>query len=127
MGLDKRSLKKTTFVTRKRSYKFKVLAFGSSNAPAIFHHLMDLVLEWLAWQICLAFLDDIIIMSDTFDQELLFLVFEKLKSANSKLKPSKCKLFQKRVKFLGSIFWEAGIEPDLEKVEAVKEWLFQRR
>ena len=35
---------KTSFVTRRGTFKFKVLSFGLSNAPAIFQRLMDLVL-----------------------------------------------------------------------------------
>jgi len=35
---------------------------------------------------------------------------------------SKCALFQKRVKFLGSIVSGKGIEPDPEKVQAVEKW-----
>ena len=122
--LDKESSEKTAFVTRKGVYKFNVLAFGLSNAPAIFQRLMDLVLAGLTWQICLAFLDDIIVMSETFEQHLerLALVFDRLREANLKLKPSKCHLFQRKVKFLGSVVSDVGIEPDPDKVSAVKDW-----
>jgi len=50
------------------------------------------------------------------------MVLDRLVAADIKLKPSKCSLFQKRVKFLGSLISEQGIEPDPEKIEAVKEW-----
>ena len=45
-----------------------------------------------------------------------------MKSANLKLKPSKCKLFQLKVKFLGSIVSANGIEPDPDKLKAIDEW-----
>ena len=51
--IDAESAGKTTFVTRKRTFKFKVLSFGLSNAPAIFQRLMDLVLAGLTWEVCL--------------------------------------------------------------------------
>ena len=94
--LDPRTADKTTFVTRRGSWKFRVLAFGLSNAPAVFQRLMDRVLVGLTWEVCLAFLDDIIVFSRTFEQHLerLGLVFDRLRTANLKLKPSKCKLFQ---------------------------------
>ena len=115
---------KTSFVTRKGTFKFKVLAFGLSNAPAVFQRLMDLVMAGLTWEICLVFLDDFIVMSKTFDEHLerLNIVFARLYLANLKLKPSKCHLFQEKVKFLGSVISEQGIEPDPEKLKTVSEW-----
>ena len=121
---DPQTADKTTFITRKGAFKFKVLPFGLSNAPAIFQRLMNLVMVGLTWEACLVFLDDIIVMSSTFEQHLdrLQAVFNRLRSANLKLKPSKCRLFQKKVKFLGSVVSGDGIEPDPEKIAAVKTW-----
>ena len=121
---DKETSEKTAFVTRKGIYKFNVLSFGLSNAPAIFQRLMDLVLLGLNWQICLAFLDDVVVMSSNFEQHLerLQQVFERFRGANLKLNAGKCHLIQEKVKFLGSIVSRDGIAPDPEKVRAVKEW-----
>jgi hypothetical protein len=49
-------------------------------------------------------------------------VFMRLRNANLKVKPSKCKLFQRRVEFLGHIVSSAGIEMQTEKVSAVLDW-----
>ena len=124
VALDEESAQKAAFVTRKGVWRFNVLPFGLSNAPAIFQRLMDLVLAGLTWQICLAFLDDVIVMSATFEQHLerLTQVFDRIKKANLKLHPGKCKLFQERVKFLGSIVSGDGIAPDPERVRAVETW-----
>ena len=121
---DPETADKTTFITRKGAFKFKVLPFGLSNAPAVFQRLMNLVMRSLTWEACLVFLDDIVVMSTTFEQHLerLRAVFSRLKSANLKLKPSKCKLFQLKVKFLGSIVSANGIEPDPDKLKAIDEW-----
>ena len=107
----------TVFVMRKRSYKFMVLTFGLSNAPAVFQRLMDLVLAELTRQVCLTFLDDVIVMPTSFEQHLerLLMVFKRLWKANLKLNPTKCKLFQKRMKFKCSIISEEGIDSDPEK------------
>src|SRR5271165_7173130 len=122
--LDKDSSEKTAFVTRKGVYKFNVLAFGLSNAPAIFQRLMDMLLIGLNWQICLAFLDDVIVISSTFDEHLdrLNQVFARFKAANLKLNAGKCHLLQKAVRFLGSIVSENGIAPDPEKIQTLKDW-----
>ena len=83
-----------------------------------------MVMQGLTWEACLVFLDDIIVISSTFEQHLerLNAVFERLRSANLKLKPSKCKLFQLKVKFLGSVVSEKSIEPDPEKLEVISDW-----
>ena len=85
---------------------------------------MNLVMMGLTWSACLVFLDDIIVMSSSFKQhiERLTKVFDKLRSANLKLKPSKCRLLQLKVKFLGSVVSGDGIEPDPEKIAAVVDW-----
>ena len=44
-------------------YKFNQLPFGLCNAPATFSRLMDHALDGLAWNICLYYLDDIIVFS----------------------------------------------------------------
>ena len=115
---------KTCFVTRKGIFGFKVLPFGLCNAPSTFQRLVDMALAGLTWEVCLAYLDDLIIFSSTFEQHLerLQMVFDRLVDADLKLKPSKCSLFQRKVKFLGSIVSGEGIEPDPEKVQAVADW-----
>jgi len=90
---------KTCFVTRRGIFGFRVLPFGLCNAPSTFQRLVDMALAGLTWEICLAYLDDLIIFSRTFDQhmERLQKVFDRLVQAGLKLKPSKCALFQKKV------------------------------
>ena len=75
------SIDKTSFVTRRGTFRFHVLSFGLSNAPAVFQRLMDLVMAGLTWEICLVFLDDIIVMAKTFEQHLerLNLVLDRLR------------------------------------------------
>ena len=83
----------------------------------------------LTWEICLVSLDDITVMSKTFEQHLerLDLVLDRLREANLKVKPSKCHFFQERVKFLGSLVSSSGIEPDPEKLSSVAEWPVPKR
>ena len=85
---------------------------------------MELVLKGLHWKICLIYLDDVIVMGRTFEEELERLkeVFERLARAGLKLKPKKCFLFQKRVSYLGHVVTDEGIAADPEKVEQVRTW-----
>jgi len=123
-AMDPQDADKTAFVTRKGLYRFQVLSFGLANAPSMFQRIMDFVLAGLTWECCLVFVDNILVFSSTFDEhvERLGRVFDRLSAAGLKLKPSKCKLFQKRVSFLGHVVSGKGIEPDPAKVSAVTEW-----
>ena len=51
--IDPESADQTAFVTRRGTFKFKVLSFGLTNAPALFQRLMDLVLAGLTWEVFL--------------------------------------------------------------------------
>jgi hypothetical protein len=85
---------------------------------------MDLVLVGLLWDVCLAFLDDVIVFSTDFDQHLerLSAVLNCLAKANLKLKASKCQLFQGKVKFLDHVISAEGIATDPDKVRIVEDW-----
>ena len=43
---------------------------GLSNACATFERLMEYVIAGMLWEICLVYLDDIIIFSRTLDEHL---------------------------------------------------------
>ncbi len=75
-------------------------------------------------QQCLIYLDDIILFSRPFDEQLerLGAVFECLHIHNLKLKASKCEFFQKEVSYLGHFVSEEGIKTDPEKTRAIKDW-----
>ena len=79
---------KTAFATREGLYEFNVMPFGLCNAPATFERLMETVLSGLQWQVCLIYLDDIIVYGKTFEEMLrnLEMVFKKLLAAGLKLK-----------------------------------------
>ena len=50
-------------------------------------------------------------------------VFSKLRAAGLKLKPSKCDLSRKEIKYLGNVVSNEGVSTDPEKIKAVTEWL----
>ena len=124
IGLDDDAKKKSAFCTTSGLFQFKVMPFGLTNAPATFQRLMERVLAGLQWQICLVYIDDVIIFSKTFDDHLADLssVFGRLREAGLKLKPRKCFLFQHEVRYLGHIVCQEGIKTDPDKVKVVNEW-----
>ena len=124
VAMDAGTQEKAAFVTSSGLYEWTVMPFGLCNAPSTFARLMELVLKGLHWKICLIYLDDVIVMGRTFEEEIERLkeVFERLARAGLKLKPKKCFLFQKRVSYLGHVVTEEGIAADPEKVEQVRTW-----
>lgn len=105
-------------------WQFLNMPFGLCNAGATFERLMEKVLSNLSWKICMVYLDDIIILSQTFDEHIINLkqVFHRLKGANLKMNPKKCYLLQKQVSFLGHIVDENGVATDPSKIESVINW-----
>ena len=63
--------------------------------------MIQLVLTGLTWKVCFAYLDDIIVLGRDFENHLsnLVTVLKRFRDNNLKLKPQKCKLFQKEVIF----------------------------
>ena len=60
--IEERDKEITAFCTSSgRLFEFNRLPFGLCNAPATFSRLMDHVLSGLSWEICLYYLDDIIV------------------------------------------------------------------
>ena len=122
--MDIADREKTAFTTRHGLFEFQVMPFGLCNAPGTFQRLMEFVLAGLQWQTCLVYLDDVIVYSRDFDEHLKRLreVFEGLRQASLKLKPSKCFLLQPRVPYLGHVISAEGVKTDPEKVKAVQQW-----
>ena len=115
---------KTTFICHRGSFRFVTMPMGLMNAGATFQRLMDLVMSGLLYDVCLVYLDDIIVFSPDLKEHLVRLesVLNRLGTHGLKLKPSKCKLMQKRVSFLGHIVSGDGVEVDPEKTEAINSW-----
>ena len=124
IGLDDDAKLKSAFCTPNGLFQFKVMPFGLTNAPATFQRLMERVLAGLQWQICLVYIDDVIIFSQTFNEHVDHLnqVFNRLRKAGLKLKPKKCFLFKTEVRYLGHVVGRDGISTDPDKTKVVREW-----
>ena len=124
VGLTERAKEKSAFVCSKGLFQWKVMPFGLCNAPPTFERLMETVLRGLQWEICLVYLDDIIIFGKTFNETLARLktVISAIKRAGLKFKAKKCSLFQKSVQFLGHVVSSDGIATDPEKVKEIQNW-----
>ncbi len=105
-------------------YEYNRLPFGLCNSPATFQRLMEECLGDLHLSICCIYIDDLIIYSRTFEEhiERLETVFQRLRECNLKLAPEKCSFFKQKVNCVGHVISEKGIEPDPEKIDAVRDW-----
>ena len=105
-------------------YEFNRMPFGLTGAPATYQRMMQDVLGEFHMKICCIFIDDIIIFSSTFEEHLSRLkeVFDRIREANLKLSPEKCSFFKTKVKYVGHIISEQGVETDPEKIDKIINW-----
>ncbi|CAH2093702.1 unnamed protein product [Euphydryas editha] len=114
---------KTAFVTPFGTYRFKRMPFGLKNAPATFQRLIDRFRAGASLQdvTILAYLDDLLVISDSFDKHLLDLraVFDRLRVFKLRANRDKRSFTREQVKYLGHVISQEGISPDDDKVRAV--------
>lgn len=105
-------------------FEFNKLPFGLSNSPATYQRVMEDCLGSYNMQICVIYLDDLIIFGESFEkhQENLAKVLQRLRECKLKLAGEKCYFLQERVKFLGHVVSSKGIETDPDKIEKVRNW-----
>ena len=119
IALEQDAIKKTAFITPFGKYEHIKVPFGLAQAPGYFQNWMNKVLNGLHFT--LAYLDDVIIFSETEEQHLkhIQIVLTRLKQANLKLKKSKYAFFKKEIHYLGHLLTTDGIKPQAEKRKAI--------
>lgn len=102
-------------------YQFKRLPFGLSTAPATWQRLIDRVIGVDLEPFCFKYLDDIIIITQTFEQhlEVLSKVLQRLIAAGLTLGRDKCHFCRSELRYLGYVVTSQGLYVDPLKVEAI--------
>lgn len=115
---------KTAFRTRLGLYEYNVMPFGLTNAPASWQHFINDVLhEFLDW-FCTAYIDDILIYSETLKEHRkhVRMVLEALREHGVELEIDKCEFHTSETKFLGLIISSSGVSMDPAKVQCILDW-----
>lgn len=120
--LDGESKEKTAFAIPGRGlYHFKVVPFGLSNAAQCQQRLMEAVFGPELEPNIFVYLDDIIIVSSTFEEHISLLreVVRRLHEANLTVNIEKCEFFRPSLKYLGFVVDKSGLRTDPDKISAM--------
>ena len=103
-------VEKTAFITHVGFFEMQKMTFGLCNAPSTYQRLMAGVLQRLIGRIRLAYLDDVIVLSNKRSEHAADhrAIFDRISFAGMKLKPAKCSLFADQVLYLGHVISSAG-------------------
>lgn len=128
---------KTAFyIPGRGTFRFKTMPFGLTNAPATQQRLVDALFSNVESKVesreehtsksnvesrVFAYLDDVIIISSTFEEHVTLLknVLKKLQDANLTINLDKCQFFRSELKYLGYVVDSNGLHTDPAKVEAI--------
>jgi hypothetical protein len=115
---------KTAFRTRYGHYEYTVMPFGLTNAPAVCQALINNVLREHLDITVVAYLDDILVYSQTLEEHKVHVrqVLECLAKADLRLKPEKCEWHKEEVEFLGYVVGRYGVKMSDKKIQVVKDW-----
>ena len=123
MVLSEKSRPKSVFGSAYGKWEFIRCPFGLAQAPAYFQRLVNEVLSGLTF--AFGYLDDVLVFSPDMETHLKHLrtLFERLRSADLKLKEIKCNYLKKHIQYLGHIISGEGITPLPEKLDSIQKML----
>ena len=118
--MDEESVPLTGFVTPFGFFRWKYMPFGLRNAPETFSRLVTRLLLELEY-CCVAYLDDILIFSETWFDHVkhLRLVFQRIRESKLTLKLSKCEFAAAELDYLGHHVGLGKLLPREQKVLAL--------
>ena len=114
---------KTAFCCHRDLFEFTRMPFGLCNAPSKVQRTMDYVLAGAIGKHAYVYLDDIVIYSKSVSERVKHLadIFEWLRQAGLRLKPSKCHFGKQELLIIGYIVNKDGISCDPDKPKAISQ------
>jgi hypothetical protein len=104
---------KIAFVTHGGLYEFNRMPFALATAPTTFQRAMEQALAGLTYSICLCYLDDIIIFSNSITEHWnrLRAVLTRFRQYDLRLNLAKCNFAAKKVHYLRHMISDDGVSP----------------
>lgn len=114
---------KTSFITERGTFCYKVMPFGLKNVGATYQRLVNRMFANQLGTTMEVYIDDMLIKSlDSGDHiDHLGQAFQILERYNMKLNPAKCSFGVSSGKFLGFLVTKCGIEADPDQIRAIQE------
>lgn len=121
ISLSENSKKYTAFVTCEGVWEFHCCPFGLKTSPSALSRLIFQLFADLRYKFVIAFFDDLLIYSQTWEEHLshIRLVLNRLAQAGLTVNPQKVQFGKKLIKFLGHQVSENGLQVDPEKTSAI--------
>ena len=123
MSLERSAREHTTFSTPFSLFQYKTMPFGTINSSATFQRLADKLLVGCEHFAC-AYIDDIVIFSDNFEDHVknVDTVLNRIMNAKLTIKASKCQMGCAQVLNLGHVVGQGKLMPNPLKVKDIKEY-----
>uniref|UniRef100_A0A5S6QL65 RNA-directed DNA polymerase n=1 Tax=Trichuris muris TaxID=70415 RepID=A0A5S6QL65_TRIMR len=101
-------------------YRYNRLPFGVKSAPGIFQQIMDTMIAGLNGTV--AYLDDVLVVGRTLEEHNrnLKAVLNRVMEFGFRIRPEKCQIGVKEIRYLGYIVNEHGRRPDPDKIAAIQ-------
>ena len=122
VAMDDESKEFTAFAIPGRGlYQWRRMPFGLTNAPATWQRLIDRVIGVDLEPNVFVYLDDIIIISSTFEShlEILSKVLKRLRDAGLSVSKDKCHFCRQSLSYLGYVVDAQGLRVDPSKVDYI--------
>ena len=105
-----------------RQLQYNTVPFGLSTSGNWFTRMIHILLSGIESKFAVAYLDDILVFSETFEDHIVHLneVFTRLSNAKLSLNRKKCHFVKPEVEYLGHIVSSEGIKPNPEKTRAIQ-------
>ncbi|GBG69928.1 hypothetical protein CBR_g4754 [Chara braunii] len=124
---------KITFVLFEGTWQWIRCPMGICNAPATFQRAMNMAFQNFVRKTRLAqsiinycvivYMDDILVYSSSYEGHVQHIewALHALRDAGSKVALEKCQFFLTTISFLGHVVADKGLQPELQKVAAVRD------
>lgn len=124
LGIEEANGNQATFTSNHRLFWFSCMPFGPRNEPETFPWTMYVISSPCKWQVASLYLDDIIIISRTADQQVerVRTVLSLMHIAGTRLSLKKCRFVTEKFNLLGHLMRPGQLELASHTNRAIKDF-----